>query len=394
MIEFWARADFEDAAFRVDELRLLGLLESLKAAKVLQKGEALQEIECDSCGDDHVERVDWITEPPGSEPRAYISCPVAGPVRVAPERLEVWKIDFSGLAWAVSRTLEVEGPPQTIVADRLWLLGTKRLGNRTRDLFLARGTRWQDGSPLAEKVRLATALFPVILVPQGLPDDPCWRTNGRVLWSMSEFDWFGGRRADVLRNMTDILVEYDRRVSPTGNHVFHKEGQYWTITFDGSSKSFRDAKGFVYIAHLLRNSGSPCLAIHLFAASAGADGAIPIGSAGDALDQTALTTFKSHAKDLEFQLAQATRDHDLGRKEGLGLELEQLTDQILSAQGLGGKSRSTHDDREKIRKSVSMAIDRAIRNIREHHPALASHLDLHIERGHILTYSGNINWDF
>jgi hypothetical protein len=394
MIEFWARADFEDAAFRTDELRLLGLLEPLKAAKVLQKGEALQEIECDSCGDDHVERVDWITEPLGSEPRAYISCPVAGPVRVAPERLEVWKIDFIGLARVVSSTLEIEGVPRTIDEDRLWLLGTKRLGGRARDVFLVRGAGWQGGSLLAGKVRLATALSLVILVPHCLPDDPSWRSNGRVLRSMSEFDWFGDRRATVLRNLTDIIVESDRRLSPIGDHVFHKDGQYWTITFGGSSKSFKDAKGFAYIVHLLRNSGSPCLAIELFAASAGAHGAIPIGSAGDALDQTALTTFKSHAKDLEFQLAQATRDHDLGRKETLGLELEQLTDQVLSAQGLGGKSRSSHDDREKIRKSVSMAIDRAIQNIRQHHPALATHLNLHIERGHILTYSGNINWDF
>ncbi len=76
MNEFWARADLEDATFRGEELRLLGLssVGALASGGVLIKGKDLDEVECDACGDRHIEQVQVIMEPPGSKPRMYIGC--------------------------------------------------------------------------------------------------------------------------------------------------------------------------------------------------------------------------------------------------------------------------------------------------------------------------------
>jgi len=37
--------------------------------------------------------------------------------------------------------------------------------------------------------------------------------------------------------------------------VFRREGDYWTVTYEGKTSRLKDAKGFHYIAHLLAHSG-------------------------------------------------------------------------------------------------------------------------------------------
>ena len=81
--------------------------------------------------------------------------------------------------------------------------------------------------------------------------------------------------------------------------------------------------------------------------------------------------------------------------EAAQTELDQLQEQIYGAVGLGGRPRTAHDDGDKIRKGVGIAIERAIRSIRKHHPALAEYLKLRIKRGTFLVYQGDkIDWQF
>lgn len=176
--------------------------------------------------------------------------------------------------------------------------------------------------------------------------------------------------------------------------VFARAGQTWTLIFDGQSTTVIDSKGLRYIADLLRQSGTPCLATDLLASVAGLDSAIPIGSAGEVLDSKAITEYRASREDLAFQLAEAERNNDLGNRERLQAEIDELKDQILSARGLGGRKRKGHDDRDKIRKSVSGAIVRAIRVIRKNHPSLADHLQRHVDCGYTLCYSGDLTWEF
>ena len=74
MNRLWLRADTEDAAFRRDELTVWKSYNEFVTAGLLRRGEDLTEVECDACGDAHIETVNWITEPPGTErPRSFDS---------------------------------------------------------------------------------------------------------------------------------------------------------------------------------------------------------------------------------------------------------------------------------------------------------------------------------
>jgi hypothetical protein len=100
VIQFWIRADLEEAAFRGDELRKLGApaLAVLQKENLLRRGDDLRMVECDACGSPHIEEVDIITDSPDGIPRAYIPCEETGRrVSVALDRLQVWTIESSGL---------------------------------------------------------------------------------------------------------------------------------------------------------------------------------------------------------------------------------------------------------------------------------------------------------
>jgi hypothetical protein len=277
-------------------------------------------------------------------------------------------------------------------------VGTKLLG-RTQSAWVYLSLPNSDEEAvLARSARLSVADAmhkAVVLVPGG----PTFSTEARrildesgiPLLSLMEPAATGGNLA------LDWTLAFQAPAYPHADeraYVLRKSGQVWTLVFESKSTTLKDSKGLAYIAHLLRNPGSPCLAADLFAAAAGAKGAIAAGSAGDVLDSTAIATYKSRAEDLKDQLVEAESNNDEGRKEAIREELEKLADQVIAAKGLGGRFRKSHDDRENFRKAVSMAIGRSITTIRKHLPVLADHLDRNIDRGHFVSYSGDIPWEF
>jgi hypothetical protein len=388
--EFWARADLNEAAFRSEELRMFGLGPDGRLATLglFRRGEDLYEVECDACGDRHIEHVQVLIEPPGSKPRMYIGCKEVGRVRVEPGRLEVWRIDFDNVARLAAEALGLGDAPRNLLEGRIWLLGSRTFGDRARDTFLVRGSCWEDGHQLiSENVRLTTSPCPVILVPNQLPDASAWRTNGRVLLSMSEFDWFGDQRADVLRKMTGMLVEFGRRATPSGDHLFLKEGQYWTIRFAGKTIRMKDSKGLLYLFYVLSGPGREFPAVELLTAAEGRQITAVRSSAGDVLDQPAMNHYKARAAEISTDIEEARGNNDLGRIEKLQSELALLADQIASAKGFGGRHRSVGDTNERARKAVGQAVTRAIAQIRKTHPALAQHLEKQLTLGTSLFYS-------
>src|SRR5437879_441706 len=53
---------------------------------------------------------------------------------------------------------------------------------------------------------------------------------------------------------------------------FMREGDYWTISFAARVLRIRDAKGLMYLAHLLRRPGRPVSALDLAEQGASFDG--------------------------------------------------------------------------------------------------------------------------
>ena len=180
-----------------------------------------------------------------------------------------------------------------------------------------------------------------------------------------------------------------------GLRLFRKSGDVWELAFEGLTVHVKHSKGMEYIVHLLRSPNQLVDSVQLLMAAVDERKAPVLGSADATLDRTAINQYRSRAKDLKVELAEAERFHDDSRKEAAQVELEHLTEHLLSARGLGGRRRNTHDDAEKIRKGVGNAITRALNSIRKHHPALTHHLKRSIDLGLMIVYQGDgIDWQF
>lgn len=88
-----------------------GTLASLLDDGVLEQIQPAASVECDACFEAHSELVQFVEEPPGSTPRAYIACPETGRVAVDPERLRRWEIVAGELDQAALKVAQPTGEP-------------------------------------------------------------------------------------------------------------------------------------------------------------------------------------------------------------------------------------------------------------------------------------------
>ena len=390
MLPFWIRADLDEAAFRGDELPAFGpaALQVFKTEKLLKRGEDLRMVECGDCENPHIEFVDIINDSPVGAPRAYIACG-AGRASVDLLRLQVWAIDFDRLADLASSALGLNGRIVQVAADRVWLLGTAKFADRTRDVFLVRGIRWPDSLLLlSANARLSTSPCPLILCMNRVPDDAGWQGE-RAVVSLSEFDWLDGDRSALLEKVTEMLGEYPRSPDLTQQRVFRKEGDFWSIRFEGKTMRLKDGKGAKYLSYLLNEAGRDFSASDLIQAVSGNPQVTVRSSAGEALDDQAMREYKATAESLQSEIEEARKFNDAGRVERLQNEMDWLAGQITAATGLGGRRRYAGDTLESARKAVSMAITRAITQIRKIDQGLGDHLNKHVARGAFLSYQGD-----
>lgn len=179
------RADLESAVFTGDEVSCWpdGVSARLVHAGLLRPIAGALSIECDACGEGHIEEVQFVAAAPG---RAYITCPENGRVRVDEARLRQWDIDFTRLTESLAAALAVAGRVEELVASRLWLLGKMAIGGRSRDVFLARGLGWHSGPQIiASAPRLLAASCPLVLVPSAAPPLAIWNGDARDVLTLS-----------------------------------------------------------------------------------------------------------------------------------------------------------------------------------------------------------------
>jgi len=176
-------------------------------------------------------------------------------------------------------------------------------------------------------------------------------------------------------------------------YLVQKLGEHWLLMFDGKPAVVSNSKGLSYIVYLLQNPNRTVSAADLFAGLADLK-ILPMCPADPIADKTAMKAYRLELSDLKWRLEEAERNNDLGTKQILQEQHDFLTNQILSARGFAGRSRESKSDRERTRKSVSNAINRAITNIRESLPRLAEHLERNIDCGYVLSYRGNLPWNF
>jgi hypothetical protein len=187
--------------------------------------------------------------------------------------------------------------------------------------------------------------------------------------------------------------------------AFRRDGDIWTLQFNGRCIQLRDSKGLRYLAYLLERPhrevaardliwavDGPPAASHLPSLEAvpgvvdvSEDYVLGFGDAGPLADEKTKLQIQRRLEEIEAELAQAHDRGKLNRVEELKNEYDELRDYLAGAYGLGGRSRVAASASERARTSVAQAIRRARQQIVKHHPELAEHL-LHVKTARLCIY--------
>jgi len=184
-----------------------------------------------------------------------------------------------------------------------------------------------------------------------------------------------------------------------GTAMFRREGELWTIAFEGNAFRLRDAKGLHYIAALLREPGRERHVLDLVGGGAAPDGAAtPAGSdAGPILDPQAKAQYRARLDELEEELREAEQFNDRERTARAKEERELLAHELASAVGLGGRDRKAASDSERARINVTRAIKAVLDRIAENSRPLAEHFEATLRTGTFCSYTpdprASLRWE-
>jgi hypothetical protein len=186
------------------------------------------------------------------------------------------------------------------------------------------------------------------------------------------------------------------------SNIFRREGEYWTVCYEGSVVRLKDTKGLRHLARLLAHPGRELHATDLEAADSQAAPAAPagksaagaglgvrpdLGDAGELLDAQAKASYKARLDDLRAELEEAERFHDPARAASARHERDFLVGELARAVGLGGRDRRAASHAERARLNATRAIRAAMANLGRASPSLGRHLAATIRTGRYCCYT-------
>ena len=183
-----------------------------------------------------------------------------------------------------------------------------------------------------------------------------------------------------------------------GVNVFRREGDYWSVIFEGHTVHVRDLKGMRYLARLLADPGREFHVLDLVAAETGsvarasshqAITELPrsvLGDAGEMLDARAKDAYRRRLADIDDDIEQARANGDAEREAQAQSERDFLVAELSRAVGLGGRDRRAASASERARAGATRAVRQAIARIGEHDPQLGEHLSRTIRTGTYCAY--------
>jgi predicted ATPase len=197
-------------------------------------------------------------------------------------------------------------------------------------------------------------------------------------------------------------------------NLFRREGEYWTVAYDGEVVRTKDSKGLRHLARLLAQPGRELLATDLEAADRGPATAAPVGpeerarrgelavrpdlgDAGALLDAEAKAAYRARLEELRAELEEAEGFNDPERAAQARAEREFLMAELARAVGLGGRDRRAASHAERARLNATRAIRGAVANLARANPSLGRHLAATVRTGRYCSYTPDprapITWE-
>ena len=229
--------------------------------------------------------------------------------------------------------------------------------------------------------------------------------RARMEWQAAAgaFEAYGaGDRAALARGLVEGEPEPGATSgAPAPPHpptaTFRCEGDTRTVCFGGRTVLLHDLKGFRYLERMLAVPGRELHVLDLVAVEQGTlavgrpGGAEGVdGSAGAALpvlDDLAREAYRRRLAEVDEDIEEATRLHDVGRVELAERDRAFLIAELTRAVGLGGRGRTTGGTAERARTSVARSLRYAIDRLAERDPTLGAHLKQSVRTGTYCSYS-------
>lgn len=206
-----------------------------------------------------------------------------------------------------------------------------------------------------------------------------------------------------------------KQSSPKNRAEFFREGEYWTLTYQGEVLRLKESKGLDLLAVLIRNPDSEFDVIDLLTLTERADrNQSPpsdvhvdrefsridhsLGDAGEMLDKEAKASYRRRISELREDLERAKAHGEIERAEAAEGEIDFLTQELSRAVGLRGRDRRAGSASERARLSVTRAVRSALAKVTELHRPLGEVLNRAVRTGRFCSYSsrisGHIEWSF
>jgi hypothetical protein len=194
---------------------------------------------------------------------------------------------------------------------------------------------------------------------------------------------------------------------PLQESLFCRQGDYWTIHYQGRIAHLRATRGLQCLAFLLGHPGrefhvseliapvseTPVAVAGLVSGIAREDGSqmrtTRFKDAGPVLDARAKAEYARRLAELREALEDAERLNDPERAGRVREEKDCIADQLAAAVGLGGRNRKAGSQAERARSAVTKRIKDSIDKIAETIPPLGRHLAARIKTGYFCSYNPN-----
>lgn len=228
-------------------------------------------------------------------------------------------------------------------------------------------------------------------------------------------DWPSDPRefADTLVHRLEESLAIRPSLRTLEESVFIRQGDYWTIRYQGHAAILKATRGLDCLRNLLRHPGRE---IHVSELSGTLiEAPVPafpgglreacgdtvtagIPDAGPMLDFQAKAEYKRRIDDLRKDIEEAKQINDSHRASRARSEMDAITQHLAAAVGLGGRDRRASSDAERARSAITKRIKESIHRISEVIPPLGHHLSARIKTGYFCSYNPHpdrpVAWKF
>jgi tetratricopeptide (TPR) repeat protein len=197
----------------------------------------------------------------------------------------------------------------------------------------------------------------------------------------------------------ELLLHAPENVSPAAVTALSRDGDYWTIDYNGQRLRLKHLKGLACLAVLLAHPDTEVHSMNLVMASEreasatdtiaiAANGAecASLGDAGPMLDARAKAEYKHRLSELRAELDEAREAGDAPRVARAEEEIDFLAAEVSRAVGLGGRDRIAVSATERARLSVTKSIKAAVAKIAHQNRELGAYLAATVRTGTFCSY--------